>query len=392
MAALSPPTFGHDPGGRQMPDTIALGQPTFGPEELAAVAAVLDSGWVAGQGPVGRAFERSFAQLCGTADALAVNNCTAALHLAVEGLGAGPGDEVIVADYTFPATGHAVRYTGAHPVFADVRPDIWTVDPAAVEAAISPRTVGIIAVDAFGMPADYDELSSIATTYGLWLLEDAACSVGATYRGRPTGRLADAATFSFHGRKGITAGEGGALVSDRTELMARARKLHFFGIESALARAGETDLPVPVFDEVGWNYKMSELAAAVVSAQLDKLPRLIAARRHVADRYVELLGDLDELQVPFEPADRLTVWQSYVVTLAHGVDRGRVASALREQGIQCNIGTYASHVQPVYARQGPCPVSADIFARHLAIPMHANLSDGQIETVAKAVREAVTTR
>jgi perosamine synthetase len=174
--------------------------------------------------------------------------------------------------------------------------------------------------------------------------------------------------------------------------MARARKLHFFGIESALARAGETDLPVPVFAEVGWNYKMSELAAAVVSAQLDRLPRLIAARRHVAERYADLLSDLDELRVPTEPADRRTVWQSYVLTLAPGVDRGRVAATLRGQGVQCNIGTYASHVQPVYARQSPCPVSADVFRRHLAIPMHANLSDGQIETVAKAVREAVTSR
>lgn len=380
-----------------MPDTIALGQPTFGPEELAAVSDVLDSGWVAGQGPVGRRFEHRFAELCGTADALALNNCTAALHLAVEGLGAGPGDEVIVADYTFPATGHAVRYTGARPVFADVRADIWTIDPAAVEAAITPRTVGVIAVDAFGMPADYAELAALTAKHGLWLLEDAACSAGATYRDRPTGSLADAATFSFHGRKGITAGEGGALVSDRTELLTRARKLHFFGIESALARAGETDLPVPVFDEVGWNYKMSELAAAVVSAQLDKLPRLIAARRHAAERYVDLLGGLDEVGVPLEPDDRRTVWQSFVLTLAPGVDRGQVAAALRGQGIQCNIGTYASHVQPVYAQpdhtqQQPCPVSADIFARHLAIPMHANLSDGQIETVAKAVREAVTSR
>ena len=125
-----------------MEEPIALGQPTFGDEELAAVADVLASGWVAGQGPVGRSFEERFARLCGSASALVVNNCTAALHLAVAGLGAGPGDEVVVADYTFPATGHAVRYTGAEPVFADVRRDIWTADPAAVEAAITPRTVG----------------------------------------------------------------------------------------------------------------------------------------------------------------------------------------------------------------------------------------------------------
>jgi dTDP-4-amino-4,6-dideoxygalactose transaminase len=372
-----------------MPDTIPLGAPTFGEEELAAVASVLDSGWVAGQGPVAAAFEKRFAATCGAEHALSVNNCTAALHLAVQGLGAGPGDEVVVADYTFPATGHSVRYVGADPVFADVRPDIWSVDPAAVEAAITERTVGIIAVDPFGMPADYDELGAIARRHGLWLLEDAACSAGATYRGRPTGSLADAACFSFHGRKGITAGEGGAVTSDDAELMAKARKLHFFGVESAFARAGSTDLPVPVFDELGWNYKMSELAAAVVSVQLDRLPTLVKERRRVAAGYAELLGDLEQVQVPVELDDRETVWQSYVLTLGPDVDRGRVAGELRAQGIQCNIGTYASHVQPIYGKQQPCPVSADVFRRHLAIPMHANLTEAQIETVAAGVRNAV---
>jgi perosamine synthetase len=375
-----------------MQETIALGAPTFGDEELAALAAVLASGWVAGQGPVAAEFEQRFAALCGAGHALSVNNCTAALHLAVQGLGAGPGDEVVVADYTFPATGHAVRYVGAQPVFADVRPDIWTVRPDAVEAAITPRTVGVIAVDPFGMPADYDELAAIAARHSLWLIEDAACAAGATYRGRPTGSLADAACFSFHGRKGITSGEGGAVVSDDAELMAKARKLHFFGVESAFARAGSNDLPVPVFDELGWNYKMSELAAAVVSVQLDRLPTLVAARRHVAAGYAELLGDLEQVQVPVEPDDRETVWQSYVLTLGPDVDRGSVAAALRGQGIQCNIGTYASHVQPVYGQREPCPVSADIFRRHLAIPMHANLTEAQVEIVAKAVREAVTLR
>ncbi|MBV9448231.1 MAG: DegT/DnrJ/EryC1/StrS family aminotransferase [Streptosporangiaceae bacterium] len=371
------------------PEPINLGQPTFGEEELAAVAAVLDSGWVAGQGPVGRAFEQRFARLCGTTAALALSNCTAALHLGVIGLGAAKGDEVIVADYTFPATGHAVRFAGAEPVFADVRPDIWTVDPAAVEAAITPGTVGIIAVDAFGQPADYRELREIAGRHGLWLLEDAACAAGATYQGRPAGSLADAACFSFHGRKGITCGEGGALTSDNPELLERARKLHFFGIESAFNRTGSTDLPVPVFDELGWNYKMSEIAAAVVSAQLEKLPALVAARRHVAGRYAELLSGADEFALPAELPDRTTVWQSYVLTLAPQVDRGHMATELRARGIQCTIGTYASHLQPVYGSRDECPVSADLFRRHLAIPMHANLTDSQVETVAKAVREVV---
>ncbi len=373
-----------------MQETIALGQPTFGAEELAAVGEVLKSGWVAGQGPVAKDFEKRFATLCGTTSSIVLNNCTAALHLAVQALGAGPGDEVIVADYTFPATGHAVRYTGAEPVFADVRADIWTVDPAAVEAAVTPRTVGVIAVDAFGMPADYDELRAITDKHGIWLLEDAACSAGATYKDRPTGSLADAACFSFHGRKGITAGEGGAITTDNDDLLAQARKMHFFGIESAFSRAGSTDLPVPVFDELGWNYKMSEIAAAVVSAQLDRLPDLLAARRRVAAGYAELLADLPEVQLPTEPTDRQTVWQSYVLTLAPGINRGQVASYLRNHGVQCNIGTYASHVQPVYGPQPECPVSADIFARHLAIPMHANLTDDHVQTVATAVRQAAT--
>jgi perosamine synthetase len=371
-----------------MHETSALGQPTFGDEELAAVAEVLESGWVAGQGPVAKDFEQRFAALCGTTSALTLNNCTAALHLAIQGLGAGPGDEVVVADYTFPATAHAVRYTGAEPVFADVRPDIWSVDPEAVRAAITPKTVGVIAVDPFGMPADYDELRAITDQHSLWLLEDAACSAGATYKGRPAGSLADAACFSFHGRKGITSGEGGAITTDNADLLAHARKLHFFGIESAFARAGSTDLPVPVFDEIGWNYKLSEIAAAVVSAQLRKLPTLLAARRRVAAGYRELLGDVEEVTLPVELADRETVWQSYVLTLGPDVDRGRVAADLRGRGIQCNIGTYASHLQPVYGLRQQCPVSADIFVRHLAIPMHANLTDAHVEIVAKAVREA----
>ena len=372
-------------------ETIALGRPTFGAEELAAVAAVLDSGWVAGQGPVAGEFERRFADECGAAGALALSNCTAALHLAVASLGAAAGDEVIVADYTFPATGHAVRYTGAEPVFADVRPDIWTVDPAAVEAAITPRTVGVIAVDAFGQPADYDELRAITARHGLWLLEDAACAAGASYRGRPagSGSLADAACFSFHGRKGITCGEGGALTSDDSGLLAHARKLHFFGIESAFSRAGASDLPIPVVDELGWNYKMPEIAAAVVLAQLGKLPALLAARRRVADRYAELLAGVDEVVLPVELSDRTTTWQSYVLTLAPQVDRGRLAAGLRGRGIQCNIGTYASHLQPVYGERPACPVSAGLFRRHLAIPMHASLTDAQVEIVAKEVRGAV---
>lgn len=372
-----------------MTRTVALGAPTVGAEELAAVEAVFRSGWLSGAGPTCQAFEADFAAAVGVGHALATANCGAALHLGLQVLGAGPGDEVIVGDYTFPATGHAVVWTGATPVFADVRPDIWSADPAAVEALVSERTVGIIAVDVFGQPADYAELGAVAARHGLWLMQDAACSAGATYQGRPAGALADLATFSFHGRKGITAGEGGALVSDRADLVAAARKLHTYGIAPALTREGAATLPVPSFDQAGYNYRLSDVQAGIMRVQLRRLPQLLAARAAAAARYAAALGDLEQVTLPVTLPDRTHPWQSYVLTVHPDLDRGAVAMGLRERGVGCNFGTYASHLQPVYGDTRRCPVSADLFARHLAIPMHANLTEDDTSYVADMVREVV---
>jgi perosamine synthetase len=369
-------------------DVIALGQPTVGEAELRAVEEVFRSGWLAGQGPAGRRFEEAFARATGTRHVLPVTNCTAALHLATSALGLRPGDEVVVADYTFPATGHSVVYGGGTPVFADVRPDTFTVDPQAVEAAVTGATVGVVAVDAMGQPADYAELEAIAARRGLWLVEDAACSSGASYQGRPAGSFGDAAAFSFHGRKGITAGEGGALTTDRADVAEHARRAHAFGIESALS-AGTAALPIPRFETIGHNYKMSDIAAAIVLAQLERLPDLLRARQAVAASYERLLGDLDLVTLPTTAADRTHTWQTYALLLDPSVDRGQVAVELRSRGVQCTFGTYASHLQPVYGRRDPCPVSADLFRRHLAIPMHANLTESQVERVAATVRDAV---
>ncbi|HEX4703415.1 MAG TPA: DegT/DnrJ/EryC1/StrS family aminotransferase [Pseudonocardiaceae bacterium] len=370
-------------------DNIALGQPTVGDEELQAVAEVFRSGWLAGQGPTGRKFEEEFAAAVGVEHALAVNNCTAALHLALLVHGVGPGDEVIVADYTFPATGHAVLYTGARPVFADVLLDTGCVDPAAVEALVGPKTVGIIGVDSAGLPADYVPLQQIADRHGLFLVEDAACSSGATYQGRNAGTLAEIACFSFHGRKGITSGEGGAIVTNNAEFAAKARKLHAFGIESALSRAGDGGLPVPTFTELGYNYKLSDIAAAIMRAQLRRQPSLIDRRRKVAAGYQELLGDVPRITLQVEPDDREHAWQTYTVLLDDDVDRGAVATGLRAAGIGCNIGTYASHLQPVYGDTNACPVSRRLFEHNLAIPMHANLTDPQVERVAGTLRQVL---
>lgn len=370
-------------------ETIPLSRPTFGDEEIDALREVLDSGWVAGQGPRGRMLEEAFSELCGGVGAVAVANCTAALHLALLGFDLGPGDEVLVSDYTYPATGHSVLYTGATPRFVDVRPDTWTMDVEAAAAAIGPRTVGIVAVDTLGQCADLGPLRDLATRHGLFLAEDAACSVGATYRGQPSGSLADVACFSLHARKGITSGEGGMLVSPDPARVERARKLSCFGVESAHARQAADGLPVPVFEALGYNYKLSDIQAAVALVQLRRLPDLLAARRRVAAAYLAGLADVPGLTLPVVGEDRDHTWQTFALTLDPGIPRASVATALRDVGVQVNIGTFASHRQPVYGPQEPLPVSAGLFDRHLAIPMHANLTEAEVGRVVAAVRAAL---
>lgn len=372
-------------------DRIPLVHSSLGEKELAAVAEVFTSGWPAGQGPRGKALESRLAERYGVADAVALSNCGAALHLAMLGLGVKPGDEVIVADYTFPAPAHAVRYVDAVPVFADVRADTGTVDPRAVADLIGPRTVGVIAVDTVGLPADYAELNSIADRHGLFVVEDAACAVGATYQGREAGALAPVACLSFHGRKGATSGEGGALITADPALAADARLRSSFGIGSIFDQAQTVGLPIPVFTDIGFNYKLSDIAAAILQVQLERVDELLERRTTVAARYAELLADEELLTVPHVPRDRTHAWQSYVVTLDRSVDRGGVATALRARGIGSGHGTWATHLQPVYRSEQRCPVSADLFRRNLAIPMHAELTMSQVERVVEVLRTALRT-
>jgi dTDP-4-amino-4,6-dideoxygalactose transaminase len=372
-------------------DKIPLVFASLGEQELAAVAEVFASGWPAGQGPKGKALEAQLKERYGAGDAVAMSNCGAALHAAMLAFGVKPGDEVIVADYTFPAPAHAVCYVGGTPVFADVRPDTGTVDPEAVAALVTERTVGIIAVDVVGLPADYTELQAIADRHGLFLVEDAACGVGGTYQGREAGSLAEVACLSFHGRKGATSGEGGALIATDPSIGAKVRQLSSFGIGSIFDMGQVIGLPIPEFTEIGYNFKLSDIAAAILGVQLGRIEELMERRNAVATRYAELFADEELLTVPHVPADRTHSWQSYLVTLDPGVDRGAVATELRRQGIGTLHGTWASHVQPAFDAKQVCPVSADLFQRNLGIPMHAELTMSQVERVSEVLRSALRT-
>ncbi|MGI5341060.1 DegT/DnrJ/EryC1/StrS family aminotransferase [Streptomyces sp. CA-181903] len=367
-------------------DGVPLVHASLGERELAAVGEVFASGWPAGQGPKGKALEARMRRDYGVGDAVALSNCGAALHLAMLALGVEPGDEVIVADYTFPAPAHAVRYVGATPVFADVRGDTGTVDPRSVADLIGPRTVGVIAVDTVGLPADYAELTALADRHGLFVVEDAACAVGATYRGRPAGALAPVACLSFHGRKGASSGEGGALLAADPVIGAAARLRSSFGIGSIYDQARAAGLPIPSFTEIGYNYKLSDIAAAILLVQLERVGELLERRSAAAAAYGALLADEELLTLPHVPADRTHAWQSYLVTLDPRVDRSGLAAALRAQGIGCGHGTWACHEQPVFDTGRRCPVSADLFRRNLAIPMHAELRPDQLERVAEVLR------
>lgn len=369
---------------------IPLSRPSTDEQELEAVRRVLESGWLAGQGPHGTELEGKFATLTGRTHAIAVNNCTAGLHLALQALGIGPGDEVVVPDYTFPATAHAVLFCGAVPVFADVLAATGTIDPESLESVMTSRTRAVIAVDSLGVPADWDEIATLTDQWQIPLIEDAACAAGGVYRDRPCGSFGAAAVFSLHARKGITTGEGGVIVTDDPQLAETVRRTSCFGMRSAFSRQAATGLDIPEFATLGYNYKLSDILAAVGAAQFDKLADFLQERRALASRYAELLEDVSWVTAPSVPEDRLATWQTYAVTVDEGVSRDRVVSALREQGIGANIGTYSLTQQPVYPTgSGSCPVSADLFARQLAIPMFNGLTGAEQVRVVEALTEAV---
>ena len=342
-----------------MTSKIPLLKPYFDSEEIEEIQKVLDSGWVS-QGPKVKEFEDRIAEYLGVKYAIAVTNCTSALHLALLSIGVKEGDEVLVADYTFPATGHAVLYCRAKPIFVDIDLKTYNINPESIEEKITERTKAIIPVHTFGQPAEMDEIMNIAEDYNLKVIEDTACALGAKYKNTYAGTIGDVGCFSFHARKGITTGEGGMVITDNKTLAAKIRNLSVFGMTSAWDREKSTGFIIPEFTEVGYNYKMSDITAAVGVAQLRKLDKIIERKRELAKYWDEKLREIEFIEAPYVSENVKLIYQSYVALVDKRINRNKLIETLLKKAIQTQIGTYASHIQHVYNSNQKCPNSLDI--------------------------------
>lgn len=372
---------------------IPITIPCTGEEEARAAADVVRSGWIS-QGPKVAEFERVFADYCGTAHAVAVSNCTTALHLSLVVLGIGPGDEVICPSMSFIATANSIAHTGATPVFADVDPQTFNLDPGAAEGAITPRTKAIMPVHQIGLPADMDRLNALGARRNVRILEDAACAVGSRYKGRPIGGHSEMACFSFHPRKVITTGEGGMITTDSGEYAARLRLLRQHGMSvSDAARHNSKRVMIEEYVEVGFNYRMTDMQAALGIEQMKKLDWMVSRRNALAARYAQALADHPWLQAPHVPDFVEHNFQSYAVTLAEGapLTRNGLMQLLLDRGIATRRGIMLAHQEPAYAHRAGqinLPHSELASAHSILLPLYPQMTDDLQDQVTSALYDA----
>ncbi len=373
-------------GQRAETGEIGLSAPFLGEREEELVLEVLRSGRL-GLGPMTDRFEALLAERVGAPHVAAVSSGTAGLHLCVRLAGIGPGDEVVTTPFSFVSSANCVLFEGAHPVFADIDPETLNLDPASVEAAITPRTKAILPVHIFGYPAELEVIEQIAERHGLAILEDACEALGAEYRGRPVGSSGHPAVFAFYPNKQMTTGEGGMVTTHSEDEWRLLRSLRNQGRADS---GGWLD-----HARLGFNYRLDDVRAAIGLGQLEKLEEILAGRAAVAASYGELLREIEGLELPSaDDAEHERSWFVYVVALPRGSDREAVIETLESRGIQTARYLPCIHLQSYMQerygfRAGLCPVAEDVSARTLALPFHALLEEEDQEHVADALRSAV---
>jgi dTDP-4-amino-4,6-dideoxygalactose transaminase len=368
--------------------SIPITRPYFTGEEGAAVAEVVASGWVS-QGPKVREFEAAFAARVGAAEAVATTSCTTALQLALYVEGVGPGDEVIVPSLSFIATANAVWHCGATPVFADIDPRTYNLDPAAAQRAITERTKAIMPVHQVGLPADMDAFLDLGERHGVTIVEDAACAIGARYKGRPIGSLGPLACFSLHPRKVITTGEGGMITLQDSDVAARLRLLRQHAMDvSDLARHSASDVVIERYPERGWNHRMTDMQAALGLCQLDVLDEILVRRRRLAERYTAALQRIPGLEPPYNPPYAQRTWQSYCVRVTPGYPVGRteLMRSLLADGIATRRGVMTIHEESAYAAQRVHLPHSEAATRDVIIlPLFPGMTEAEQDRVIDAL-------
>jgi perosamine synthetase len=373
--------------------SIQFARPYFGPEEAAAAAAAVNSGWVVG-GPQLRQLEQAFADHCGVPQAVGVSSWTTGAFLVLKTLGIGPGDEVLVPSLTFIATVNAIVHAGASPVFVDVDPMTYNIDPADIAHRITPRTRAIMPVDQIGLPCEIDRIGDIATAHRLLLIADAACSFASEFRGRAVGSQAPVTIFSLHARKVITTGEGGMIVTTDAELAERLRRQRHQGMSlSDYQRHGQSPTMFETYPEVGYNFRITDVQAGIGVAQMARLPEMLQLRRAAADRYLARLGQHPDLLMPFVPGHVTPNWQSFQIRLRSEakLSRNQLMERLHERGVPTRRGVMASHQEPPYlSMRASLPVTEMLAEHCLQLPMHPALTTDQVDFVADEVLAALT--
>ncbi len=378
---------------------IPITRPWMDEREAEAARRPIARGWVT-QGPEVAAFEGEFAAYVGAPHACAVSNCTNALHLALLAVGVSPGDEVITVSHSFIATASSIRYCGATPVFVDIEPGTFNMDPAGIEKAISPRTRAVLAVHQVGMPCDFERILAVAARHGLPVIEDAACAVGSEILwdgawqriGRPHGAIA---CFSFHPRKLLTTGDGGMLTTASAAYDAKFRtgRQHGMSVPDTVRHAAARVI-FEAYPEVGFNYRLTDIQAAVGREQLKKLPEVVARRRRLAARYRELLAGVEGLLLPAEPEWARSNWQSFGVRLPAHCNQAAVMQALLDQGIATRRGIMCAHREAAYPpgtwrSAGPLSESEAAQDRSILLPLFHELTEADQDRVAHALAGSV---